>query len=49
MDEFELIKKNFLRLAKNNKNSLNLNDDIFFDKLRNLAVSLIHIMKEHTL
>ena len=32
MNEFELIKKYFLALTKNNKSSLKLNDDIFFDK-----------------
>ena len=40
MDEFHLIKKYFSKLSKNNKSSLNLNDDVFFDKSRNLIVSV---------
>ena len=30
MNEFELIKKYLLTLAKKSKSSLNLNDDVFF-------------------
>ena len=33
MHEFELIKKYLSNLAKKSKSSLNLNDDVFFDKL----------------
>ena len=40
MHEFELINKYFSKLSKNNKSSLNLNDDVFFDKSRKLVVSL---------
>ena len=40
MNEFELIKKYFLALTKNNKSSLKLNDDIFFDKSKKLAISV---------
>ena len=40
MHEFDLIKKYFLKLSKNNKSSLNLNDDVFFDKSIQLAVSV---------
>ena len=40
MHEFELIKKYFLNLSKNNKSSLNLNDDVFFDKSKQLVVSI---------
>ena len=40
MHEFELIKKHFLNLSKNNKSSLNLNDDVFFDKSKQLVVSI---------
>ena len=40
MHEFELIKKYFLNLSKNNKSSLNLNDDVFFDKSKQLVVSV---------
>ena len=40
MYEFDLIKKYFLKLSKNNKSSLNLNDDVFFDKSIQLAVSV---------
>jgi len=40
MHEFELIKRYFSPLSLNNKSSLNLNDDIFFDKSNKLAVSV---------
>ena len=40
MDEFYLIKKYFSKLSKNNKSSLNLNDDVFFDRSRNLVISI---------
>jgi len=40
MHEFELIKKYFSKLSKKSQSSLNLNDDVFFDKLNNLAVSV---------
>ncbi len=32
MHEFELIKNYFQKLSKKSSNSLNLNDDVFFDK-----------------
>ena len=40
MHEFEIIKKYFSKLSLNNKNSLNLNDDVYFDKSKKLAVSI---------
>ena len=40
MHEFELIKKYFSKLSKPNKASLNLNDDVFFDKKKGLVVSI---------
>jgi thiamine-monophosphate kinase len=40
MHEFELISKYFSRLSFNNKNSLNLNDDVFFDKAKKLVISI---------
>ena len=40
MHEFELISKHFLALSKNNKSSLDLNDDVFFDKSKKLVVSV---------
>ena len=40
MHEFQIINKYFSKLSKNNKGSLNLNDDVFFDKLRQLVVSV---------
>ena len=40
MHEFELIKKYFSKLSINNKSSLNLNDDVFFDKKRKLVISI---------
>ena len=40
MHEFELIKKYFSKLAKKNKSALNLNDDVFFDKKKELVISI---------
>ncbi len=40
MHEFELIKRYFFNLSKQNNNSLNLNDDVFFDKSKKLAISI---------
>ena len=40
MHEFELINKYFSQLTKRSKSSLNLNDDVFFDKSRNIVVSV---------
>ena len=40
MHEFELIKKYFSKLANKSKSSLNLNDDVFFDKKKKLVVSV---------
>ena len=40
MNEFEIIRKYFLRLSKTNKSSLNLNDDVFFDKSREIVISV---------
>jgi thiamine-monophosphate kinase len=39
MHEFELIQKYFLKLA-NNKSALSLNDDVFFDKKKELVISV---------
>ena len=40
MHEFELIKKYFSKLTNRFNGSLNLNDDVFFDKSRNIVVSV---------
>ena len=40
MHEFELIKKYFASITKKNKSALNLNDDIFFDKKKGIAISV---------
>ena len=40
MHEFELINNYFSKLSSNNKNSLNLNDDVFFDKSKKLVISV---------
>ncbi len=40
MHEFQLIKKYFAKLSKDNKASLNLNDDVFFDKKKKLIISI---------
>ena len=48
MLEFDLIKKYFSKLSSNNKNSLNLNDDVFFDRSKKLVVSVdTYIDKSH--
>ena len=48
MHEFEIIKKYFSKLSLNNKNSLNLNDDVFFDKSKKLVISVdTYINKTH--
>ena len=40
MHEFQLINKYFSKLSVKNKSSLNLNDDVFFDKSKNLVISV---------
>jgi len=40
MHEFDLIRKYFSNLSKLNKYSLELNDDVFFDKKKSLVVSI---------
>ena len=40
MNEFELINKYFSKLSSNNKSSLELNDDVFFDKSKRLVISV---------
>ena len=40
MHEFDLIRKYFSKLSKNNKYSLKLNDDVFFDKKKSLVISI---------
>ena len=40
MHEFDIIKKYFSKLSFNNKNSLNLNDDVFFDKNKEIVISV---------
>ena len=40
MHEFELINRYFSKITKSNKGALNLNDDVFFDKSKNLVVSV---------
>jgi len=40
MHEFELIKNYFQKLSKKSPGSINLNDDVFFDKKNNLVVSV---------
>ena len=48
MHEFEIIKKYFSKLSLNNKNSLNLNDDVIFDKSKKLVISVdTYINKSH--
>ena len=40
MHEFDIIKKYFSKLSSNNKSSLHLNDDVFFDKSKELVISV---------
>ncbi|MDC3099110.1 thiamine-phosphate kinase, partial [Candidatus Pelagibacter sp.] len=40
MHEFELIKNYFSKISKKNKYALNLNDDIFFDNNKGIAISV---------
>ena len=40
MHEFKLIKKYFSSIAKKNKTALNLNDDVFFEKKKELVISI---------
>jgi len=40
MHEFELIKNYFQKLSKKSPSTLNLNDDVFFDKKKGLVVSV---------
>ena len=40
MHEFDLIRKYFSNLSKLNKYSLDLNDDVFFDKKKSLVISI---------
>ena len=40
MHEFDIIKKYFSKLSSNNKSSLDLNDDVFFDKSKELVISM---------
>ncbi|MDC0249837.1 thiamine-phosphate kinase [Candidatus Pelagibacter sp.] len=40
MHEFDLIKTYFAKLSKLNKYSLDLNDDVFFDKKKSLVISI---------
>ena len=40
MQEFQIIKKYFSQLSNNNKYSLDLNDDVFFDRFQKLVVSV---------
>ena len=40
MHEFNIINNYFTKLSNKNKSSLNLNDDVFFDKSKRLVVSI---------
>ncbi len=40
MHEFQIINKYFFQLSRKNKSSLNLNDDVFFDKSKKLVISV---------
>ena len=38
MNEFDLIKKYFQKLTKNNPSALKLNDDVFFEKKKEIVL-----------
>ena len=40
MNEFDLIKNYFLKLTKNNPSALKLNDDVFFNKKKQIVLSM---------
>ena len=40
MDEFEIIKNYFQKISNNNVNAKKLNDDVFFDRKKQLVVSI---------
>ena len=40
MHEFKIIKRYFSKLSKLNYSSLNLNDDVFFDKKKGIVISI---------
>ena len=40
MHEFEIIKRFFSKLSSGNKHSLNLNDDVFFNRSKKLVISV---------
>ena len=40
MNEFDIIKKYFAILTKNNPGALDLNDDVFFDEKKELVLSI---------
>ena len=40
MQEFDLIKRYFSKVSNKNKYALNLNDDVFFDKKKDLVISV---------
>ena len=48
MHEFDIIRKYFSKLSLDNKSSLNLNDDVFFDRSKKLVISVdTYIHKSH--
>jgi len=50
MHEFDIINKYFSNLSKRNPSSLNLNDDVFFDKAQKLVISVdTYIQGKHFL
>ena len=40
MKEFDIIKKYFRPLSKNNYGAMNLTDDVYFDLKKNIAISI---------
>ena len=43
MDEFELIKNYFQKISKNNPSAKKLNDDVFFDKKKQISCISRHV------
>ena len=46
MNEFDIIKKYFAILTKNNPGALDLNDDVFFDKKTYLGLTPLQYKSE---
>ena len=48
MNEFQIIDKYFVPLAKKNKGSFNLKNDVFFDHSKKIVVSIDTYLEKKT-